>query len=122
MMDRRRFLVTSLTSALAVIDFPNVPTGSAQTGARVPTIGYLSRGFPCGRGHDGFRQGLRDLGYDEDGRKLLVHHRFAEGSDDRLAELAAELVRLKVDIVVASAAGVFAIHKVTTTIPVVFWE
>jgi putative ABC transport system substrate-binding protein len=119
-MDRRRFLVSSLAGVLTVLDLAKVATGSAQPGAWVPTIGYHSRGFPGGRKHDAFRQGLRDLGYDEDGRKLLVHHRFGEGSDERLAEVAAELVRLNVDVIVASASGVAAARKVTSTIPVVF--
>jgi putative ABC transport system substrate-binding protein len=119
-VDRRRFLLTSVVGVLASLDFPNVTAGSAQPGVRVPTIGYLSRGFPGGRGHDAFRQGLRDMGYDEDGKKLLVHHRFAEGSDERLADFAAELVRLNVDVIVASASGVGAAHRATTTIPVVF--
>jgi putative ABC transport system substrate-binding protein len=114
-MDRRRFLLTSLAGVLAA---PRA--AEAQKSIRVPTIGYLSRGFPGGRGHVAFRQGLRDLGYDEDGTRLLVHHRFAEGNDERLADFAAELVRLKVDIIVASAAGVAAARKASPTIPIVF--
>jgi putative ABC transport system substrate-binding protein len=59
-------------------------------------------------------------GHDEDGKRLRVLYRFAEGSDERLAEQAAELVRLNVDVIVASASGVEAVRKLTSTIPVVF--
>ena len=45
-MDRRRFLLTSLAGAFAVLDLPSVATASAQTSVKVPTIGYLSRRFP----------------------------------------------------------------------------
>jgi putative tryptophan/tyrosine transport system substrate-binding protein len=126
MMDRRRFLfspliaMTTLRMATATPGLLYATSASAQARVRVPTIGYLSRGFSGGRGHDAFRQGLRDLGYDEDGTRLLVHHRFAEGNDERLAEFASELVRLNVDVIVASAAGVGAARKLTSTIPVVF--
>jgi putative ABC transport system substrate-binding protein len=75
-MDRRRFLLTSLAGALAA---PHAT--SAQPSGKVPTIGFLSRGTrtPGSRAEEAFRQGFRDVGYDE-GKTLVVHYRFAEGS------------------------------------------
>jgi putative tryptophan/tyrosine transport system substrate-binding protein len=66
-----------------------------------------------------FRQGLRQLGYVE-GKNILIEYRYAEGKLDRLPDLAAELVRLKVDLIVtASTPGVLAAKKATDTIPIV---
>jgi ABC-type uncharacterized transport system substrate-binding protein len=68
---------------------------------------------------DAFRQGLRELGWVE-GQNLVVDYRLTEGRSDRLPELAAELVQLKVDIIVAEATqGVAAAKNATTTIPIV---
>jgi putative ABC transport system substrate-binding protein len=66
-----------------------------------------------------FRQGLRELGYVE-GRNLTIEYRWAAGKEERLPELAAELVRLKVDIIVASATPtIVAAKRATSTIPIV---
>jgi putative ABC transport system substrate-binding protein len=69
---------------------------------------------------EAFRQGLRELGYVE-GQNLVIEYRYAEGRDDRLADLAAELVRLKVDVIVAvaGAAATRAVQHATRTIPIV---
>jgi putative ABC transport system substrate-binding protein len=69
---------------------------------------------------DGFRQRLRELGYVE-GKNIIIEYRYAEGKLERLPELAAELVRLKVDVIVTggSEASLTA-KKATTTIPIVF--
>src|SRR4030095_6603896 len=68
---------------------------------------------------DAFRQGLRELGYVE-GRNIVIEYRSAEGRNDRLPELAAELVRLKVDVLVTTGpAAVGAGKQVTSTIPIV---
>jgi putative ABC transport system substrate-binding protein len=91
----------------------------AQPSGRLPTIGYLSSGTRTAPWHEAFWQGLRDVGYDED-RNFILHARFADGSRERLAEFAAELVRLNVDVLVTSAGGTAAAQKVTSTIPVVF--
>ena len=91
----------------------------AQPSGRLPTIGYLSAGERTGPLHEAFWQGLRDVGYDE-GKNFILHYRFAEGSRERLAEFAAELVRLNVDVLVTSGGGTAATQKVTSTIPVVF--
>jgi putative tryptophan/tyrosine transport system substrate-binding protein len=92
----------------------------AQQPAKVPRIGYLSRGSGPGANEEIFRQGLRSLGYIE-GQTVAIESRFAHEKLDRLPELAAELVRLKVAIIVAGAGAptVQAAKTATTTIPVV---
>jgi len=93
----------------------------AQRATRVPRIGYLSSnltGSPYMT--EGFRQGLRDLGYVE-GRNVVIEIRDADGKLERLPILAAELVVLKVDvIVVGGTSGALAAKQATRTVPVVF--
>jgi ABC-type uncharacterized transport system substrate-binding protein len=90
----------------------------AQQPKKVPRIGYLAADSQA-PSHDAFRQGLKDLGYVE-GQTILIEWRFAEDKPDRFPELAAELVRLKVDVTVAAnAAAVGALKRATTTIPIV---
>ena len=89
----------------------------------MPRVGYLSIGSASDPRRvallGAFRQGLRDLGYVE-GKSILIEARFAEGSYDRLPDLAAELVRLKVDIIVAySTPATRAAQGATETIPIV---
>ena len=88
---------------------------------RVPRIGYLggtNAAAYAGR-IEAFRQGLRELGYVE-GKNIVIERRFAEGKPDRLSELAAELVRLKVDIIVSAGPTVTRLLKeATSTIPIV---
>jgi len=93
--------------------------GSVAPGApRVPRVGVLSP-LPGGALLDPLRQGLMELGYVE-GRTLAFELRSADGRTDRLPQLAAELVRLKVDVIVtASPPGVRAAKQATTTIPIV---
>ena len=100
-----------------------LPTGSfadAQQPGKIPLIGYLSRGSGPGANEEIFRQGLRSLGYIE-GQTIAIEWRFAHEKLDRLPELAAELVRLKVAIIVAGAGAptVQAAKAATTTIPIV---
>jgi putative ABC transport system substrate-binding protein len=93
----------------------------AQQPKKVPRIGFLaapSQSFFSARA-EGFRQGLRDLGYIE-GKNILIEYRYAEGNQGRLPDLAAELVSLKVDVIVASGAGGLAAKNATQTIPIVF--
>jgi putative ABC transport system substrate-binding protein len=89
----------------------------AEQPVRVYRIGYLTATSPSV--NEGFRQALRNLNYIE-GNNIVIEPRFAEGKVDRLPELAAELVRLNVDVmVVASSQAVRAAKQTTTTIPIV---
>jgi len=91
--------------------------GEAQPTARVPRIGILRPGSPPDPLVEAFRQGLRELGYTE-GRTISIEYRWAEGRDERLPSLAADLVRLQVDVIVAGAAAV-AVKQATNVIPIV---
>src|SRR5262245_53623812 len=95
----------------------------AQDAAKVARIGVLAPGSRDTGPHlrEAFRQGLRDLGYVE-GRNVVIEARFAEGKHERYAALAAELVALKVDVIVASGGtpGALAAKQATKSIPVVF--
>src|SRR5580765_6643129 len=80
-----------------------IAIGEAQQPAKAPRIGYLGFGDPSANlaRTEAFRQGLRELGYVE-GKNIFIEWRSAEGNADRLPSLAAELVRLKVDIIVTN--------------------
>jgi len=98
----------------------------AQQPKSVPRIGFLSRDLhpadfraPAPRNLEAFRQGLRELGYIE-GKNIIIEYRYSDGRNERMPALAEELVRLKVDIIVADsylAAG--NAKKVSATIPIV---
>src|SRR2546425_4599095 len=94
----------------------------AQQAGKVPRIGFLGVTSPSDRpSHlDAFRQRLRELGWVE-GQNIVIDYRYAEGRVDRLPDLAAELVRLKVDLIVASAGtqAATAAKNATETIPIV---
>jgi putative ABC transport system substrate-binding protein len=97
------------------------PLADAQPAGRVYRIGYLTAGSPTGdtRARDALLEGLRELGWVE-GRNIVIEQRFAEGRLDRFPDLAAELVRLKVDVIAASTASpVMAARNATATIPIV---
>ena len=104
--------------ALALVVFTLPFAAEAQQTGKVPRIGWLAAG-PNPALDEAFRQGLRELGYVE-GKNIVVEYRSAEAFD-RLPSLAAELVRLKVDVIFASAGAqtAFAAKKATTTIPIV---
>ena len=107
------------TLALGILTTP--PLVQAQQPAKVPRIGLLSPFSPSGTSpwHQAFRQGLRDLGWVE-GKNISIEYRYAEGRNDRLPDLAADLVRLKVDIIVASVStDALAAQKATRAIPIV---
>ncbi len=92
----------------------------AQQAAKIPWIGYLA-GAGSGPSPE-FIQGLRDLGYVE-GKNIAFVFRTAEGKTERFADLAAELVRLKVDIIVTDATvAALALKKATSTIPIVMTD
>src|SRR5689334_4058495 len=107
------------TFALVILTAPLA--AQAQQAATVYRIGRLSPGSPLLVAHlwEIFRQRLHELGYVE-GQNLILEARYAEGSPDRLRDLAAELVRLQVDVIVAEgAAAVRAAQHATRTIPIV---
>lgn len=90
----------------------------AQQPTKIPRIGYISAGVPRPTS-EGFRQGLRDLGFVE-GRNIIVEWRFAERKADRLPDLMADLIRLPVDIIVTDGTQVTRLaKKLTKTIPIV---
>jgi putative tryptophan/tyrosine transport system substrate-binding protein len=115
-MDRRRFLLTSLAGGLLA-----APRASeAQQPAKIARLGILGAGSAAGVRLEAFIQGLRDLGYVE-GRNLVIEYRNHEGKEERLPALAAELVALKVDVILAvSTLPALAAMKVTRTLPIVF--
>ena len=94
----------------------------AQQAKKTSRIGYLSAGDPSNESAraEAIRLALRELGYIE-GQNLAIEYRYAEGKVDRLPELAAELVRLKMDIIVAAGgtAVIRAAKNATSTIPIV---
>lgn len=95
-------------------------TADAQQRAKVHRIGYLEAGSLSAHPVEAFRQGLRELGYVE-GQNIVIEYRAAEGKSGRLADLAAELVRLKVDVIFAvSPPAIRAAKNATRTIPIVF--
>jgi putative ABC transport system substrate-binding protein len=117
-------LVLALTfgGAVASAQQPkNVPPLAKAEQAKVPRIGVLSAGFRSSTSSriEAFRAGLSELGYIE-GRNIIIEFRYAEGQLDRLPALAAELVRLKVDIIVTAGGTVTRVaNEITSTIPIV---
>src|SRR6478736_679143 len=114
-MRRREFIL--LTGSAALCSF----SAHAQQAGKVPRIGYLGVTSPSDRPPllDTFRQGLRELGWIE-GQNIVIDYRFAEGRLDRLPDLAADMVRLKVDVIVSlGTQGVTAAKNATDTIPIV---
>lgn len=95
------------------------PLGAyAQEPGKVWRMGFIGQGYE--KFYDALFEGLRDFGYTE-GRNLVVERRYAEGHAERFPEFAAEMVRLKVDIIVVSTTpAALAVKNATTTIPVVF--
>jgi ABC-type uncharacterized transport system substrate-binding protein len=96
----------------------------AQQPKKVPRIGGLYAGTPSTQlaRMEAFRQGLRELGYVE-GKNIIIEYRYAEGKYDRLPALAAELVRLKVDIIITGGSPATAVAKqATLTIPIVMTQ
>jgi ABC-type uncharacterized transport system substrate-binding protein len=96
-------------------------SAEAQQPTKMPRIGYLSGASLSAIREriEAFRQGLRELGYVE-GKNIVIEYRWAEGKPDRLPDLAAELVRLKVDIIVSAGPAVTPHFKqATKTIPII---
>jgi len=106
---------------LAPVLLATVHLADAQQAAKVARIGLLVAGSPSSFSNniEAFRQGLRELGYVEK-KNIIIEYRYADGKLDLLPELAAELVRLKVDIIVTqSTLDAYAARQSTSTIPIV---
>ena len=106
---------------LATFLLATVSVAQAQQTGKIVRIGFLDASTASGSAVlvVAFRQGLRDLGYVE-GKNIVIEYRYAEGKNDRLPELATDLVRLKVDLIVVTAGPpASAAKKATTTIPIV---
>jgi putative ABC transport system substrate-binding protein len=113
-MKRRNFI--ALIGGAAVWPFT---AGAKQTG-KVPRVGYLTFRPSPTTVDDAFTQGMRELGWIE-GKNILIERRYSGGNDDRLKELAAEIVRLEVDVIVAAATKCTQAAKdATSRIPIVF--
>jgi putative tryptophan/tyrosine transport system substrate-binding protein len=114
----RKSLCLALLALLLASSFP----AEAQKSTKVPRIGYLSALDPAREAtrFEPFWAGLRELGYIE-GQNLVIESRYAEGKIDRFPEIAAELVRLKVDIIMITRGTneVRAAKNATKTIPIV---
>ena len=106
-----------LSAALLALSFP----AQAQQPLKVPRIAFLSAVSPSSISPrtEAFRQGLRELGYVE-GKSIVIEYRWAEGKFDRLPDLAAELVRLKVDVILSGGpTATRPAKEATVTIPIV---
>jgi putative ABC transport system substrate-binding protein len=115
---RRRDFITLVGGGIAVRPL----AAQAQQAGKLPTIGFLVAGTPTSHGQwvAAFMQRLRELDWIE-GRTITIEYRWAEGRDERFAEIAAELVRRQVDVIVTSAtAAIVAAKQATSVIPIVF--
>ena len=115
MIDRRRLVVAGVAAALTPMP------GFAQPATKVARIGFLIPASASSYASrvEALRAGLRDLGYVE-GRNLLIEFRVADGKYDRLVDLATELVRLEVEVIVTGGTpGTRAAKQATATIPIV---
>jgi putative tryptophan/tyrosine transport system substrate-binding protein len=115
------FMAQRLVLALCAMLFALCAKGEAQQPAKVFRIGLLGATSPSVESVriEAFRQSLRELGYVED-KNIVIQYRWAEENVDRLPDLAAELVRLNVDVIVTGGStSTGAAKKVTTTIPIV---
>jgi putative tryptophan/tyrosine transport system substrate-binding protein len=114
---KRRDFITLLGGAAAVWPL----AARAQQAGKLPTIGFLGASKPSAWSDwvAAFEQRLRQLGWIE-GRTIAIEYRWAEGRSERYAEIAAEFVRLKVDIIVTAGGAVPAVKQATSAIPIVF--
>ena len=117
-MMKSKHLFWLLTTVLLI----TAALAEAQQPKKIPRIGYLSNTDPTGEStrSEAIRTALRELGYIE-GQNINIEYRYSEGRGDRAPELAAELVRLKVDVIVAAGGPTWiqAAKNATKTIPIV---
>jgi putative ABC transport system substrate-binding protein len=115
-IDRRTFLASLSLSVLAA-----PLAAEAQQPVKLPRIGVLFASTPAATSHllDGLRQGLREQGYVE-GQHIILESRYGQAGTERISDVAAELVRLKVDVLVAATdPATAALKQQTQTIPIV---
>jgi putative ABC transport system substrate-binding protein len=104
---------------LTTVSLTLISSAIGQSLKIIPRVGILRTGSAPDPLIDAFQQGLREFGYVE-GKNIILEFRWAEGNNDRLPELAADLVRLKVDVIVAAGPGpILAAKQATSTIPIV---
>src|SRR5499427_1813842 len=118
-----KLTLAHLTTAMILLLTLQAGVAVAQPASKVPRIGYISPGSPSNQARvarlEAFRQGLRELGY-VDGQNIAIDARWAEGNYDRYPVLAADLVRVKANIIVAvGGAATQAAQQATTTFPIV---
>ena len=119
-----RFLLAAgpIIAAVALGLLTSVPASAAQQSAKIPRVGVLTpqkSTEPPTRQREPFERGLRELGWTP-GSNLIIEYRYAEGQNERLPDLAAELVRLKADVIVARGTmAIRAARQATGTIPIV---
>src|SRR6516165_1151714 len=117
-MMRRRKFITLIGGAAATWPL----AARAQQPGKLPTIGFLGQSTRSATSEwtNAFVQRLRELGW-IDGRNVAIEYRWGEGSNERFAQIAAEFVRLKVDVIVtAGTPQVLAAKQATSVIPIVF--
>ena len=110
-----------LSILVAVVFLAVAVIAEAQQSTKIPRIGFLTASISSDNSarHDAFRQGLRELGYVE-GKNIVIEWRFAEGKQDRQRAMAAELARLKVEVIVAVGTGdIRAAKEASATVPIV---
>jgi len=105
--------------ALGTVLFAPSFQAEAQQAKKIPRIGFLSPFSSSDTPHEAFREGLRDLGWVE-GKNIAIEYRYANGTDDRLPGLVADLLRQKPDVIVTSVTGdTLVVKKATSTTPIV---
>jgi putative tryptophan/tyrosine transport system substrate-binding protein len=114
---RRRDFITAFAGGMAVWPL----AGRAQQQAKLPTIGFLGAATPSGWNNwvAAFVHRLRELGWSE-GRTVAIEYRWAEGRDERYTEIAAEFIRLRVDVIVTAGGAVVSAKQATSDIPIIF--
>jgi putative ABC transport system substrate-binding protein len=120
-MRRRKFIALLLIALLGGAAAAWPLAAQAQQPGKLPTIGYLGASTPAGQGQwlAAFVERLRELGWIE-GRTVAIEVRWAENRAERYAEIAAEFVRLKVDVIATLGIAVPAAKRATSAIPIVF--
>src|SRR5882724_12178282 len=112
---KNKIMLLTLSVLLCALCVP----AAAQQSVKIPAIGFLTGGGHDSARNEAFRQGQRELGYVE-GKNVVIEWRAAEIKPGRLAALATELVRLKVDVIVVTGLGdLRAAKEATATIPIV---